>query len=279
MAEYSGRTAVVTGAGSGLGAAMADLFAGEGAKVALLDIDGERAAAKASELSGLGVEALSLPVDVARRTSLAAAAEGVRARFGSCQVLCANVGVQQFGPIENLTEQDWSWVLSVNVMGVINTVAAFLPLLRQGEGERHIVITASACCFQPSVRMAAYVATKYAVVGYAEVLRRELADEGINVSLLFPAGMRTRHLESSRLARPEELGGWVLDPGDVQAMVAASNISMEHDITTADDAIRNLLEELRNKRPYIFTHGTYRSQIEARHGEVMAAFDRMRSSR
>jgi short-subunit dehydrogenase len=277
MAEYSGRTTVVTGAGSGLGAAMADLFAGEGANVVLLDIDQDRAAAKARELSGKGVDAISLPVDVAHRTSLAAAADGVRARFGSCEVLCANVGVQQFGAIENLTEQDWNWVLSVNVMGVINTVAAFLPLLRSGSGERHVVITASAACFQPSVRMAAYVATKYAVMGYAEILRRELADEGINVSLLFSSGMRTRHLESSRLSRPEALGEWVLDPADVQAMMAVSDIDAERSITTAEDAIRNLLEELRSRRPYVFTHGTYKGQIEERHREVMAAFNRMES--
>jgi NAD(P)-dependent dehydrogenase (short-subunit alcohol dehydrogenase family) len=278
MAEYSGRTAVVTGAGSGLGAAMADLFAGEGANAALLDIDGERAEAKAAELRGRGTQAISAKVDVADSASVAAAAEAVRAKFGACEVLCANVGVQQFGAVEKLTEQDWSWVLSVNVMGVINTVAAFLPLLRQGKGERHIVLTASAACFQPSVRMAAYAATKYAVQGYGEVLRRELAEEGIHVALVFPAGMMTRHLESSRLARPQELGESVLNPDDIQAMMAAAVMEETNYVATAEHAVRNLLADLRAKEPYIFTHGNYKDQIEERHHQVIAAFDRMLAS-
>jgi NAD(P)-dependent dehydrogenase (short-subunit alcohol dehydrogenase family) len=278
MAEYTGRTAVITGAGSGLGAAVADLFAGEGANAALLDIDGERAAAKAAELNGRGTQAIAAKVDVADATSVAAAAEAVRAKFGSCEVLCANVGVQQFGAIDKLTEQDWSWVLSVNVMGVINTVAAFLPLLRQGKGDRHIVITASAACFQPSVRMAAYAATKYAVLGYGEVLRRELAEEGINVALVFPAGMMTRHLESSRLARPQELGESVLNPDDIQAMMAAAVMEETNYVSTAEHAVRNLLADLRAKEPYVFTHGNYKDQIEERHQQVIAAFDRMLAS-
>lgn len=273
--EYAGRTAVVTGASSGLGAAMADTFAAAGAKVALLDIDGERAEAKAAELRARGAEAVAAKVDVAKPESLEAAARMVRSTFGSCEVLCANVGVQQFGAVDRLTRQDWEWVLSVNVMGVIETVSAFLPLLREGRGERHVVLTSSASFFQPGVRLSAYVASKYAVTGYGEVLRRELAGEGINVALLFPAGMMTRHLESSVLARPKELGESRLDRADIEAMRADAELSQETDVTTADNAIRNLLEDLRAKRPYIFTHGGYRRQIEERNQAFMEAFDRM----
>ncbi|MFP5307120.1 MAG: SDR family NAD(P)-dependent oxidoreductase, partial [Gammaproteobacteria bacterium] len=169
--EYEDKTVVVTGAGSGLGAAMADEFAGAGARVALLDIDGGRAEVKAAELRGRGVEAMALDIDVADKASLAAAAQAVQSRFGRCEVLCANVGVQHFGAIDRLSDQDWSWVLSVNVIGVIQTVDAFLPLLRTAQGERHIVLTSSSSYFTPGVRMAAYVSSKYAVVGYGEVLR------------------------------------------------------------------------------------------------------------
>jgi NAD(P)-dependent dehydrogenase (short-subunit alcohol dehydrogenase family) len=274
VTEYHNKTVIVTGGGSGLGAAMADQFAGQGAKIALFDIDGVSAAAKAESLRQAGADAIALCVDVADKASVEAAVEMVRNRFGEAHVLCANVGVQQFGAIDALTDQDWDWVFSVNVRGVINTVQAILPLLRTASGPRHIVLTASASFFQFGVRMAAYVATKYAVVGYGEVLRRELAGEGINVSMLFPAGMATRHLESSVAARPEELGVSRLDMGDIQAMMASSDVDLTQ-VVSAEYAVRNLLTDLAANEPYIFTHGTYRHQIEAQQQQVLAAFDRM----
>jgi NAD(P)-dependent dehydrogenase (short-subunit alcohol dehydrogenase family) len=273
--EYQDRTVAVTGAASGLGAAMADIFAAAGARLALFDIDAARVEAKAAQLRGEGRDVIAMAVDVANKASLAAAADEVARRFGRCDVLCANVGVQQFGAIDKLTAQDWSWVLSVNVMGVIDTVACFLPLLRKASGERHVVITASASYFQPGVRMAAYVASKYAVVGYGEVLREELAGEGINVSLLFPAGMSTRHIESSAAARPAAIGEYRIDRADIEAMMASADITVETHLATAEHAVRNLLAELRAKRPYIITHGDYKAQVEARQRVVLAAFDRM----
>lgn len=277
MGEYSGRIAVVTGAGSGLGAAMAERFADAGARVALLDIDGAAVVAKAAALRENGIDALGMRADVGDRESLAAAVEAVRDRFGCCEILCANVGVQQFGAIDKLTENDWAWVMNVNVLGMINTVAAFMPLLRvrADAGQRHVVLTASASYFQPAVRMGAYIVSKYAVVGYGEVLRRELAEEDINVSLLFPAGMHTRHLESSMAARPAALGESQLDMADIPAMMASAGIKLDDPVATPEYAVRNLLAELGRKSPYIITHGTYRHQIEAQQREVLAAFDQM----
>jgi len=274
MGEYSGKTAVVTGAGSGLGAAMADAFAEAGANLALLDIDGERARLKAEQLQYRGTAAIALRVDVADKASIASAAAQVQERFGSCDVLCANVGVQQFGAIDKLTDNDWHWVMSVNFHGVVQTVSAFLPLLRRARGRRHIVITSSASYFQHGVRMGAYVASKFAVVGYGEVLRGELSAEGIDVALLFPAGMATRHLESSIAARPAELGESRLDREDIEVMMAGSQVSPA-DVLTAEQAVRNLPADLRAGEPYIFTHGSYRAQIEDRHQAVLRAFDRM----
>jgi NAD(P)-dependent dehydrogenase (short-subunit alcohol dehydrogenase family) len=82
------------------------------------------------------------------------------------------VGVQQFGPLELLAPDDWQWVLSVNVIGTANTVAAFLPLLRAADGPRHIVLTSSVAALAPSPRQGAYIASKFAVTGYGEVSRR-----------------------------------------------------------------------------------------------------------
>ena len=163
-------------------------------------------------------------------------------------------------------------------MGTINTVNAFLPLLRKSERERHIVLTASAAYFQPAMRMGAYTVTKYATVGYGEVLRRELAPEGIDVCIVFPAGMRTRHLESSAKARPVELGAARFDPADMEVMKSSGQVSMDQ-IRTADDAIRNLLHDLEDRQHYSFTHGDYRDQIVAAQRDVLAAFDRMLAGR
>jgi NAD(P)-dependent dehydrogenase (short-subunit alcohol dehydrogenase family) len=274
MQDWSGKTAAVTGAGSGLGAAMADLFASAGAAVALLDIDATRAEAKADDLRQRGHDAVALAVDVADRQSVTVAASAVRDRFGGCHALCANVGVQQFGAIDRLTEQDWQWVMSVNFHGVVHTVDAFLPLLRRCEGQRHISITSSASYFQLGIRMAAYVASKFAVTGYGEVLRAELAGEGINVSLLFPAGMATRHIESSMAARPAAFGPSRLDREDIDAMIADSAVDAA-DIATPDYAVRNLLDDLATCEPYMFTHGSYRNQIEERQQRQLSAFERM----
>ena len=275
VGDYSGKTVVITGAGSGLGAAMAALFAAEGAQLALLDIDLARAEAEAASLRENGTEAFACKVDVADKASVDAAAAAVADRFGSVDVLCANVGVQQFGAIDTLTDQDWQWVMTVNFHGVLHTVNAFLPRLRQAEGQRHIVLTSSASFFQHGIRMAAYVASKFAVTGYGEVLREELAPEGINVSLLFPAGMATRHIESSIMARPAELGESRFDHGDVEAMMTHAKIDREGHVASAEEAVSNLLPQLRSNQRYIFTHGNYRHQIAAQQQEVLAAFDRM----
>jgi NAD(P)-dependent dehydrogenase (short-subunit alcohol dehydrogenase family) len=278
MTDYRGKTAVITGAGSGLGAAMAALFAGAGANVVLLDIDGERAEANAAQLRAKGADCMAMRVDAANKASLQAAADAVREKYGAAHVLCANVGVQQFGAIDKLTDNDWQWVMSVNFHGVLHTVDAFLPLLRASQGQRHIVLTSSASFFQHGIRMAAYVASKFAVTGYGEVLRAELAPEGINVSLLFPAGMMTRHIESSVAARPADLGESRFDQDDVRAMMAQAVGDPTGHVATAEHAVRNLLADLDANQRYIFTHGNYRDQIEAQQQEVLAAFDRMLAS-
>jgi NAD(P)-dependent dehydrogenase (short-subunit alcohol dehydrogenase family) len=277
MRDYSGRTVVITGAGSGLGSAMADRFAAAGANLVLLDIDEERVLAKGSELTARGVAVLARRLDVADKAQLTESASVIEERFGGIHVVCANVGVQQFGAIDRLSDDDWTWVMGVNFHGTVGTIDALLPLLRAAEGARHIVLTASASVFQFGARMAAYVASKFAVVGYGEVLRQELAGEGINVAMLFPAGMTTRHLESSVAARPSTLGESRLDLGDIEAMMASAGITGEEHVASADHAVRNLLADLEAGHRYIITHGNYLSQVESQQAEILAAFDRMQA--
>lgn len=278
MVDLMGKVAVVTGAGSGLGAALAHAFAARGMAVASLDIDAPAAAATAEALAAQhGVPTTSLRTDVGDPASVAAAAAHVREVLGGCHLLCANVGVQQFGAADRLTEQDWAWVLNVNVMGTVRTVREFLPVLREGEGMRRIVFTCTANVLAPSVRLAAYQTSKFAVLGFAESLREELAGEGVGVTVLFPHGMITRHLESSVAARPAELGTSALDMEDVQAMLAHAPMA-DGDLATPEHAIRNLLEELEAGQPYVITHGTYRPVYQRRRDAIDAAFDRMERS-
>lgn len=267
-------SAVITGAGSGLGAATADRFAGQGMAIVALDIDGARAEETAQRVREGGGRAIGLRADVADLGSLDQAAVACAEHFGSCNVLCANVGVQQFGAAERLSQQDWQWVLDVNVRGVAQTVGAFLPLIRKASGNRHIVVTASSAVLAPGVRLAAYTASKFAVMGYGETLRMELAEEGVGVSVLFPASMATRHLESSKAARPADLGESLLSPDDIDALVKSRKMDTATALVTADHATRHLLEELQANRRYIATHGDYVAALRERCDDLVAALER-----
>jgi NAD(P)-dependent dehydrogenase (short-subunit alcohol dehydrogenase family) len=276
--ELVGKVAVITGGGSGLGAAMARVFAGVGMGVALLDIDQAAATQVATSLAAeLGVPTLAARVDVGDADSIALAAEQVGSTFGGCDVLCANVGVQQFGAIDRLTDDDWRFVLDVNVLGNVRTVRAFLPLLRSRSGWRRVVLTASSSVLAPAVRMAAYQTSKFALMGFGETLREELADEGIGVTVLFPGGMVTTHLDSSARARPAELAATGARDDDLTAMLAHRPLA-DGDVVMPEDAVRNLLADLMANEPYSLTHGSHRSVYLERRDAMDAAFDRMESS-
>lgn len=217
--------AVITGGASGFGRALGAEFAGRGLAVVLLDRDGERARAEAAALaSASGVQTLGLEVDVASSASVDAAADAVRDRFGRADLVVSNVGVQLFGAVEALTEDEWRWVLDVNVVGAARTAQAFLPLLRSAPRGR-LAFTTSSSVLSPAARLGAYQASKFAVWGLAETLRLELADDGIAVSVIFPSGMASRHLETSAAAQPETLRREIGSREDFAAM-AASNPEM-----------------------------------------------------
>ena len=264
MEKLAGRVAVITGGASGIGLGIARAAVAEGMRVALLDI--EDAALDGARRS-LGADAIALRADVSDPATLAAAAEQVLARFGRIDVICNNAGVLANGPLAESRIRDWEWLVGVNLLGVVHGIRVFVPHLRaHGEGG-HVVNTASIAGLSALPGLGIYTATKHAVVALSEVLREELAPEGIGVSVLCPGGVRTRIHEAGR-NRPAVLGG--PDPG---AARAATDSAVETGMDPRAVGER-VLRAIRANEPYVLTHPEFRAPFAARVDAILGAFDR-----
>ncbi|MFE2995435.1 SDR family oxidoreductase [Nocardia sp. NPDC059246] len=255
---FSGRTAVVTGAAGGIGAALAAELGARGMSVVLADIDEIGVRRAAAELRESGVRALGYGVDVADPGSVAELAAASYEEFGSVELLCNNAGVLLFGPVADATIGDWRWLSSVNVEGMLNCLHAFLPRMSRASGWRHVMNTASTHAFLPDTATSAlYSATKHAVVGVTLGLRSELADDGIGVTLLCPGQAATRILDAQR-NRPDSFGRRAREPFGTGVIPLAIE---PHDVARAavDGILRN--EPLVFALPE-FTRDTFRSQVE-----------------
>lgn len=198
MRLEAGRIAVVTGAASGIGFALADRFATSGLHVVLADVDEAGLATAADKIGARGVDTLTVRTDVSDEASVQALAAAAVERFGTVHVVCNNAGVTSssdawFGPLSA-----WTWVLGVNLWGVIHGVRAFLPILA-AQGEGHIVNTASIAGLYPGFG-AVYDASKHAVVALTEDLYTGMQQAGfpIGVSVLCPGWVRTNLLDAQR---------------------------------------------------------------------------------
>lgn len=186
--DLTGKIAVVTGAGSGIGRATARLLAEHGATVHVVDINADAAAAVAREI---GSRATAHTVDVTKPEELEALAEAVFAEDGRVDILHNNAGIGHGGDIESTTVEDWKRVIGVNLLGVAYGVQAFLPrLLAQGR-PAVVVNTASEAGLIPIARMAPYCASKFGVVGMSESLDAELEPKGIRVIAVCPGIINT----------------------------------------------------------------------------------------
>ena len=254
--------AVITGGASGFGLALADRCADHGMDVALLDLDADRAGAEATSIAeSQGVQAVGLGVDVSEAASVEAAAAAVEERFGQVDLVVSNVGVQLFGAVERFTDDEWKWVLDVNVVGSARVARSFIPMLRRTKGR--LAFTTSASVLDPASRLGAYQASKFAVWGLAETLRLELAGDGIGVSVIFPSGMMSRHLETSEAAQPDHVRRPIADESDFVAM-AESNPDMTAALATPEDAARGVLTALLAGEPYVITHGDLVGAVDTR---------------
>jgi NAD(P)-dependent dehydrogenase (short-subunit alcohol dehydrogenase family) len=262
--------AVITGGASGFGRALADGCAARRMSVVLLDLDGDRAGAEAATLAAAnGVEAFGLSVDVADGASVDEAAATVRERFGTAHLVISNVGVQLFASIDRATDDEWRWLLDVNVIGSARVARAFLPLLRSAERGR-LAFTSSSSVLDPASRMAMYQASKFAVWGLAETLRVELASEGIGVSVIFPSGMLSRHLETSEAAQPAHVRRPIAGSDDFTAM-HQSNPTMAQFLATPEEAATGVVDAILGDHHYIVTHGEFLDALDTRQRDLRAA--------
>ncbi len=271
MQDFQGKTAFVTGGASGIGFAMAKAFGAAGMNVMLADIEREPLMAAVETLRQHQVKAEGVHCDVAERASVEEAAKATVDAFGKVHVVCNNAGVGAGGAVGTVKPADWDWIVSVNLMGVVYGVEAFLPLMRaHGEGG-HFVNTASMAGMISPPGMEPYCATKFAVVAMSEGWAGQLAPENIGVSVLCPGFVRTRISESSR-TRQEKFGKADAPESDepsVGAKLVAAGI--DPDIVGAC-----VLEAVRDNDLYIFTHPDMAPAVEQRFARIMAGFDKAR---
>lgn len=205
MQELDGRVAVVTGAASGIGRALARTFGAAGMKVALADIEAGALQATRSAMAADGVEAAAFVCDVSQEDAVRRLAEDARSTFGSVHVVCNNAGVFCGGTTWGTSLNDYEWVLDVNVWGVIHGLRTFVPMLLEQNEPAHVVNTASMAGLTTGPMTAAYFMSKHAVVALSESLYHELsAREGcpVGVSVVCPELVNTRIFQAERNRPP-----------------------------------------------------------------------------
>ncbi|MCB2067547.1 MAG: SDR family oxidoreductase [Erythrobacter sp.] len=264
MEQLEGRVAFITGGASGIGLGMARAFLAEGMKVSLADWNPDHIAKAREALAGNNAVHF-VRANVADRANLKAAVDETLAHFGKIHVLCNNAGVNGGGTAASPDFEDWDKALSVNLGGVVNGTKLVVPIIRaQGEGG-HVVNTSSMAGVVPLPGLAAYSTAKYAVRGFSESLRIQLAEKGIGVSCLFPGATRT-----AMVPIPED------DPENIREEGAPQFLkdlwdAMREAVDPLDTG-RAVVAAIKANRFYVFTNREFLDEVIERHREIEAAF-------
>lgn len=240
MEQLSGRVAVVTGAGSGIGLAIAEAFVSEGMKVVMADLD---ESAVTSHAERIGETASAVECDVRDPESVDAVGRVAMERHGALHVAVNNAGIVNGGASWELSLDEWHRVVDTNLWGVIHGVRSFVPLILATGEEGHVVNTASMASVLARAALGPYTVAKHGVLGLSDVLRAELEALGvpIGVSVVMPGMIRTG-----------------LNPiGTVEPSVVAANV----------------VDAMRRERAYVFTDDHHAEQVETRLREILAARD------
>ena len=264
MEDLTGKVAFITGGASGIGLGLARAFLEEGMKVSLADWSDEHIAKAREQLAGNNAVHF-VKTNVAERESLRAAAEETLEVFGRIHVLCNNAGVNGGGTAASENFDDWDRAIAVNLGGVVNGTKIVVPIIRkQGEGG-HVVNTSSMAGVVPLPGLAAYSTAKYAVRGFSESLRMQLAKEGIGVSCLFPGATRT-----ALVPLPEDRPG-TIDEENAPQFLKDLWDAMRGAIDPYDTG-KAVVSAIKENRFYVFTNREFLEEVKQRHREIEEAF-------
>lgn len=270
MQTSRGSTAVITGAASGIGLALAQRAATQGMNVVLADVDDAGLVAAAETLDGAVRDGVvTVRCDVSDPDAVDALAATAYERFGSVELLCNNAGVGGGGTVAELSRKDWEWVLGVNLWGVIHGVTSFLPRMVEAGAPAHVVNTASMAGFFATAGMAPYAVSKFGVVALSESMRAELAGTQVGISVLCPGWVSTRIHESER-NRPVELT--VERPPRAEEMRDMIRQVIESGLP-ASEVAESVFDAVHADRFWIFTHPDMVRSTAARQEEILAALD------
>jgi NAD(P)-dependent dehydrogenase (short-subunit alcohol dehydrogenase family) len=273
---FKGRTAVLTGAGSGFGLEVARIAAREGMNVVLADVQADALANAAKEIESLGAAVLAQQVDVSKAEQIEALAAATMQRFGAPHFVFNNAGVGAGGLIWEHTVKDWEWTLGVNVMGVAHGVRVFTPLMLEAAQqdaayEGHIVNTASMAGLLNAPNMGAYNVSKHAVVSLSETLYQDLSlvTDQVTASVLCPFFVPTG-IHLSFRNRPAEMKDSGIKPTASQRIAhAMSSKAVESGKVSAADVAAMVFDALREKRFYIYSHPKALASVQVRLEDVM----------
>ncbi len=270
MKDFAGRVAVVTGAAEGIGRAIAEEAAARGMKLILADIDGARLEATTAELRSKGADADGLRVDVSKAGEIDDLADYASSRFGRVHVLVANAGVACAKPVWETTPGDWEWMMGVNLYGVTNALRAFLPRMLASGEEGHVVASASMAGLLSLPSMAAYNASKHAVVTVMEGLHHDLAlrNARIGASVLCPGWVKTRIALSER----HRTAGELTRTGDLDPVAAKIAGAVQQAVAAGIEpavAARAVFAAIAHGRFYVLTHGDSKAGVRARFEDIL----------
>ncbi len=272
MKEFKGKVAVVTGAASGIGRALAERCAREGMRVVLADVDEAALSEAEREFGETGADVIAVRTDVSKAEEVEALARRTLDAFGAAHLLFNNAGVGAGTTVWESTLADWEWVLGVDLWGVIYGVRTFVPVMLEQGDECHIVNTASMAGLVSGPALGVYKVAKHGVVSLSETLCCELAlvKSKIGVSVLCPGGVNTRIMDSER-TRPAELRNDSA-VGSAHPAVAQAE-AMLHRIVEAgmppSEVAAAVFDAVRDGRFYILTHEDWKTHVLKRMGDIV----------
>ena len=266
MEDLRGKVAVITGGASGIGRAVARRAAAEGMRVVIADIEEGALREVERELTGQGADAIAVTTDVADAGSVRGLRDRALRHYGAVHLVHNNAGVGGGGPIWEVPEEDWRWILGVNLWGVIHGVATFVPLLLE-QGEGHVVNTASIAGLVTAPFIGPYNATKQAVVAVSETLYKDLeaaGASGVGVSVLCPGFVQTRIADSGR-NRPDWAPGREVEGAeDARSLIK----DLVDGGIPAEVVAERVLDAVRTDTFYILTHPDTRVAIQTRFEDI-----------